>query len=272
MTMKVITLINEKGGVGKTTLASHIAVGLALRGKRVVAIDADAQGNLTYVMGLPEMGNLYRLLIQEGNWNDLLIEPKASVWREGYQTHGQLYVLPGNKETRGINLATEDLLVLSDRLAELEGHMDYVVIDTAPTPSLFQNMFYLASDYLIYPTQAQSLSIYGVGNTRKNTVSINRTRETLGLGKAVLLGVVPNMLDRRTLAHKKGLELLAKNMGENMILPALSELTAWREAEFMRQTIFTYAPNSDAATEMWEVIDAVQVRLKQAEKAKKGTA
>lgn len=271
--MKVVTLINEKGGVGKTTLSSHLAVGLALRGKKVVVIDADAQGNLTYVMGLPELGNLYRLLIQEGNWNDLLVEPKASVWREGYQTNGQLYVLPGNKETRGINTATEDLLVLADRLVELDGFIDYVVIDTSPTPALFQNMFYLASDYLIYPTQAQALSVYGVGNTRRNTTGINRTRESMGMGKAVVLGVVPTMLDRRTIAHQKGLELLAKNMGENMILPTLSNLTVWREAEFARQSLFTYAPNSDAAVEMWEVIDAVQLRLKQAEKAaKKGTA
>ena len=70
--MKTITLLNEKGGVGKTTLAIHIAAGLAIRGKRVVLVDADAQANSTSQLQIAEAPGIHDLLVREAEWNDVL--------------------------------------------------------------------------------------------------------------------------------------------------------------------------------------------------------
>jgi len=71
--MKVITLLNQKGGVGKTTLAAHIAAGLSLRGKRVLAIDTDPQGSLTNLFGHAVDGGIYDMIIRNRPWEELLV-------------------------------------------------------------------------------------------------------------------------------------------------------------------------------------------------------
>lgn len=77
--MKIITLLNEKGGVGKTTIATHIAAGLAVRGMRVLLVDADPQGHATVSLGLQKEPGLYDLLVRDATFKSVLrfIPPKA---------------------------------------------------------------------------------------------------------------------------------------------------------------------------------------------------
>ena len=70
--MRVITLLNEKGGVGKTTLAIHIAAGLSLRGYTVVLVDADPQGNATTALGLAKEPAVHDLIVRNASWRDSL--------------------------------------------------------------------------------------------------------------------------------------------------------------------------------------------------------
>src|SRR5690606_712602 len=99
--MKVITLSNEKGGVGKTTMATHVAAGLAVRGKRVLLIDADAQANATTGFGLDEEPGFYDLLVRHAKWNEVLrvLTPEAYEPPD-VKSKGLLAVLPGNGETQ----------------------------------------------------------------------------------------------------------------------------------------------------------------------------
>ena len=81
--MKIITLLNEKGGVGKTTLATHIAAGLAFRGFRVVLVDADPQGHATVALGLPKEPGLYDLLVRDAPFKSVLRFIPAQVYQVG---------------------------------------------------------------------------------------------------------------------------------------------------------------------------------------------
>jgi chromosome partitioning protein len=263
--MKTITFINEKGGVGKTTLAIHTAAGLALRGFRVAIIDGDAQANATTQLGLKKRGALYNMIVNdESQWKHNLYESPASVWKQGHTTKGDLYICPGDIQTRAIPLVTENTRALYDRLDELKTFLDYVIVDTSPTPSLTHAMFYVASDYIVIPTEAQALSIQGVANTRKRIDEINSNRAASGFKPLELLGVAVNKYRPQTNAHVTGIDVIHRYMGQEIMLPYICHRTIWCDREYQNQTLFTYAPDDVATAEMWEVVDEIINRTNKA--------
>jgi len=257
--MKVITLLNEKGGVGKTTLTTHIGAGLAIDGLRVVVIDADAQGHTTVQFGLKEWGGLYRLIAQadEWEWNKLLKSPNPEVWAGKHKVKGQLAVLPGNVESRGIPQVTERVLLLRERLEELREHVDVVLIDTSPTPYMLHTMLYLASDYVLYPTLAEYLSLRGLAATIARTEEVNSIRESKRLIPLTLAGVIPTMVRSNTTAHQHGLEKIEEKFGK-VIMPSTALRTVWSDAAFANRLLFAYAPGHEALAEVWNIVHAVQ--------------
>ena len=260
--MKTITLLNEKGGVGKTTCAIHIAAARAILGDRVLIIDSDPQGHCTTRLGLKESSGLYDLIVRDAEWETVLRESSSEVWAGSYTVkgQGQLVVLPSNIETRLIPMAVDDITLLRERLKELQGHFDLVVIDTSPTPSLLQTMLYVATDLMVYPTQCQYLSLEGLGKSILHIKNLNAQRDVLGLQAADLGGVLPTMYEGRTDAHRHGMRMLEKGFGDK-VLPALRALTSWREAEFEKKTIFAAAPESQAEADMWAVVDVLNRKI-----------
>jgi chromosome partitioning protein len=218
----------------------------------VVLVDADPQAHATNCMNLPEKPMLYDLLIRDANWQDSMLPAPG---------YGKLWIVPGNIETRGIPLHLSDAFKLDMRLRQLEGIVDVVVIDTPPTPSALQTMVYLATTDLIYPSQAQALSLDGLAESVKRLQGLNKTRTLMGVAAVNLLGVVPTMVKPNTTAHQHGLKLIAKHFGEALTLPAITERTVWRDREYAKQPIFAYAPESEAAYEMWALIDAVSTKM-----------
>ena len=264
--MRVLTFLNEKGGVGKTTLSTHVAAGLALRGFRTLLIDADPQGHATISLGVKKQGGLYGLIVQERPWDDIIIPPLPRYWAGAYESPNpadepMLYLVAGNIETQAIPVVTDPSLTLKDRLSELEGWLDFVVIDTPPTPSALQMMVYLATTHLIYPTQTQQLSLDGLAESVGRLQRLARTRAELGDVPVTLLGVAPNQYRAQTTAHQYGMGLLKTNFGMDGVLPAISDATVWRDREFANQTIFAYAQGSRAEDEMWTLIDALSIKV-----------
>lgn len=260
--MKVITFLNEKGGVGKTTLATHVAAGLAIRGHRTLLIDADPQGHATISLAIKKQPGLYGLIAQQRDWADVILSPLPRYWAGQYEMSNStedpmLYLLPGNIETQALPVVTDPTLMLKERLIELEGWLDYVVIDTPPTPSALQSMVYLATTHLVYPTQLQQLSLDGLAESVNRLHRLSRTRAELGGDPVKLLGVVPTMYRANTTAHQHGLKLLKSHFGENGVLPLISDSTVWRDREFIPQMIYAYAPGSRAELEIWALIDRV---------------
>ena len=258
--MKTLTFLNEKGGVGKTTLAVTTAAGLAMRGLRVLLIDGDPQASATLQLQVHQLPALHDLLIRESKWNQkgvLQVAPPEA-WSDG-EPKGQLLVVAGNVETQVIPLLTKDSMKLQKRLAELNGWADVVIIDTSPTPSMLHAMFYMASDAIIFPTTCEMLSLEGIANTVEHVSTLNATRATHGLKEVRILGIQP-MLYAKTNSHNYGIEKLKETFGDTVYSP-ISRLTAWQDASWALMSIFAYDPQSQAAKEAMGLVERVAESL-----------
>ncbi len=258
--MKVITLLNEKGGVGKTTLATHIAAGLAIRGRRVVLVDADPQASSTSQMGLQEQDGFYRLLAKYAEWDDVLRRPAVECWAGKQKVLGELYVLPGNIETRAIPMVISDAALLAERVADLGDWADVMVIDTSPTPSLLHSMIYMATDYIIYPSKVEMLSLQGLGKSLGRLTDELQKNRRLYAGKvddAILMGIVPMMFDGRTNAHDYGMSVIEKKFTKLCWAPVAMR-TVWRDASFSRKLLFAHAPAHEGTLDAWGLVDRVE--------------
>ncbi|MGQ9887294.1 MAG: ParA family protein [Aggregatilineales bacterium] len=256
--MKVITLLNEKGGVGKTTLATHLAAGLALRGRRVALVDADPQGHATVMCGLAKEPGLYNLLVREAPFREVLrFVPPEQYRVADQQPSGQLFVIPSNVETRNIANSISDAFAVSDRLRELERSFDYVIFDTSPTPSLLHGSIYLATDAIIYPTKCEYLSFDGLVESINHRQAAQAYRDKWNLGDIAVMGIVPTMFRTQTVEHSENLNELKKRFGK-LVWPPIMQRTIWAEAATMRRPVFAIAPETKAASEAWALVNRVE--------------
>lgn len=261
--MNVLTLMNEKGGVGKSTVATHIAAGLAINGARVLFIDADPQGNGTMSFDVAPGRNqsLFDLIVDDYDWEEVLIAPNPETWAGEYVVEGKLSVLASNIKTRLIPNAVEDVHLLRKRLAQLQGLADWVVIDTSPTPSLLNVMLLNASDYVMIPTQLEALSLNGVANTIEHIKSHNESL-AVGLSPVEILGIQPTMYRSGTTAHQTGMQLLNDGYGD-LVYPPIAMRIVWSETGYMRNMLYSYAPESEACNEAWGLVGKVMLGVGQ---------
>ena len=256
--MRVITFLNEKGGVGKTTLATHVAAGLAIRGSRVILVDADPQGHATVAMGLPRDAGLYNLLVRQEAWADVMHRiPEAIFEVEEEEVKGELYLVPSNAETRAIPLMTSDGMVVLKRFHELKDSVDVMIVDTSPTPSLLHASIYMATDYIIYPTECEYLSLDGLVQSLQHKETIQPTRNQWGLDSLEVMGIVPMKYRSTTVLHNQNLARLRKRYGD-LVWNPITLRTIWGEASLVRRPVFHLAPNSKATEEIWDVVNRVQ--------------
>ena len=256
--MKVITLLNEKGGVGKTTLATHIAAGLAIRDYRVVLVDADPQGHATVVSGLAKEPGLYNLLVRQDSFKEVLrFIPPEQYQVPGKPVVGQLFVIPSNVETRNIANSISDAFAVADRFRQLGDAIDYVIFDTSPTPSLLHGSIYLATDAILYPTKCEYLSFDGLVESINHRQAAQAYRDKWNLGDIAVLGIVPTMYRTQTVEHSENLKELKKQFGD-LVWPPIMQRTIWTEAATMRQPVFALAPNTKAAAEAWSLVERVE--------------
>ncbi len=277
--MKVITVANEKGGVGKTLLAVHVAAGLALRGQRVLLVDTDAQGHATISLGLAKYPGLYDWLVRgvepgrvlarihpgvygcAGDAPGLTPQEQAEMDLDAQAVELQrrglaasrLHVIGSNVETYTIASAISDELLFQRRLAELADDYDYAIVDTAPTPSLLHSSIYLATQYILYPTECEFLSADGLEESLGRLRGARRRR-----GQEIhVAGIIPNKYRESTLEHREILASLRAHFGA-AIWPPVPLAIVWAETATYGLPVFVHAPTSEATLALWEILDRVE--------------
>lgn len=255
-TMKIVTIGNEKGGVGKTSLAIELAYGLANKGRGVLFLDTDPQSNATTALGIRQAPGFYDLLVREADWLDVIKVVPNEQWQMA-EAKGPLLMVPGNVETRGIPDYVSDVLILRERLEQLVDVVDVVVIDTPPVPSMLHSIVFTATDYFVGVTQAEYFSLSKLQTTLAQIDRLNASHKK----HIKVIGIQPNFYRTNTREHRENLEKLQERY-PGMVWEPIGNRIPWTEASRAHMPVVKFAPDELAATEskifvahVMEVID-----------------
>lgn len=243
-----IAVINQKGGVGKSTTASAIGAGLSLKGYKVLYIDMDAQGNLSYSMGAAGKSlNTFTVVTGRGSAEAAIV----------HTPQGDL--IPADPA-----LASADALItstgkeyrLKEAIEPLKKSYDYIILDTPPALGVLTVNALTACNSVIIPAQADIFSLQGIGQLVMTIQAVKKyTNKDLKIK-----GIVITRYNARTVISKDMGEMLkdtAKNLHTRLYDTRIRECTALKEAQAMGKDIFTYAPRSNGATDYKALVNEI---------------
>lgn len=193
---KIIAIANQKGGVGKTTTTSNLGIGLARQGKRVLLIDADAQGSLTASLGFPEPDKLEETLARIMT---AIIEDEEIESDYGILKHEEgIDLMPGNIELSGLEVSLVNVmsreLVLRSYIEQVKESYDYILMDCMPSLGMMTINVFTCADSVLIPVQAAYLPVKGLEQLLK---TIGRVKRQLN-GNLQMEGILLTMVDNRT--------------------------------------------------------------------------
>ena len=234
---RVIAFANQKGGVAKTTSTLNLAVALVEKGRRVLAIDLDPQGNLTMSQGLnPD--------VIERSMYDVLVHrlPMEQILHKG-----EVDLAVSSIDLAGAELSLASMIgrerALEKALLPMKAEYDFILIDTPPSLGLLTINALVASDGVIVPVQCEYLSLRGLVQL-ENTLSM--IREHLNPDVAIE-GILPTMFDGRTLHSREAVEILRENFGELVFKTWIRKTVRYAEAPVKGTSILKYDPTGTAA-------------------------
>ncbi len=254
---KIITIANNKGGVGKTMQAYQLSTFLAHQGNKVLVIDLDSQANLSSTLGV----DVRRTLIPEWLIGDVDSEDVICKSEGNYDFHENLDVIPASRHLA--NLAK--LLILSEaevrktagrkerllrlRINQIEDQYDYIVIDTPPMLGDELIMALVASTRVLIPTQAQDYSIDGLEELM-DTFEIIKESENPELD----FTIIPSMVNTRRKLEKVRLEELAQSF--DVTVP-IRNLVDMQESISLKKPVFMMNKRSKGKADYFKLWDSL---------------
>ncbi|MDB5262426.1 MAG: hypothetical protein JWQ14_1707 [Adhaeribacter sp.] len=235
MAPKIVSVINQKGGTGKTTTTINLGSALSKAGKKILLIDLDPQANLSYSLGVEE---------PEGTLADVFTDNKKL--KEIIKQQGNLSIAPGSNELVDIEISLvnqpEREKFLKNILAEVKGY-DYILIDCPPSLSLLTVNALVASDEVVIPLQMEVLTLQGLGQIL-NTVKQVRTAFNPKLN---VKGIVVVMYDKRRKLSSEIQEYLEQNVAEKIFKTRIRLNVKLAEAPSFGKSVLDYDPGSYGA-------------------------
>lgn len=245
---RVIAIANQKGGVGKTTTTSNLGVGLVKQGKRVLLIDADAQGSLTASLGYAEPDKIDVTLatIMGDLINDEEIEPMA-----GIMHHDEgIDLMPGNIELSGLEVSLVNVMsrerIMQEYINVVKDFYDYILIDCMPSLGMITINAFSCADSILIPVQAAYLPVKGLQQLIKTIGKVKRQINP----KLSIEGILLTMVDDRTNYAKDISAMLRESYGSKVKIFANNIPISVRTAEISVEgvSIFEHDPKGKVAS------------------------
>lgn len=245
---KIIAIANQKGGVGKTTTSINLSAALAVKGKKVLIVDIDPQGNATSGFGIEKNdleNTVYELMLNECSVEECTIS----------EVLPNLSVLPTN-----VNLAAAEIelidadrkeYILKNELDWVKDKYDFVIIDCPPSLSMLTVNAMTCADSVLVPIQCEYYALEGLSQLI-HTVNLVKTRLNPELS---MEGVVFTMYDSRTNLSAEVVENVKENLEERIFQTVIPRNIRLAEAPSFGQPITSYDPKSAGAQSYLELAE-----------------
>ena len=250
---RAIAIANQKGGVGKTTTAINLSACLAAEGKRVLAVDADQQGNTTSGMGVEknEVENtIYELLLGESKLEDCIIPLNFD----------NLSLIPSNVNLAGAEIeliGVEDKeFILKNAIDQVRDQYDFIIIDCPPSLNMLTINAMTTADTVLVPIQCEYYALEGLSQLM-HTIELVQERLNPELE---MEGVVFTMYDARTNLSLQVVENVKDNLNQNIYKTIIPRNVRLAEAPSYGMPINLYDPKSTGASAYQRLADEVMNR------------
>jgi len=245
----IVTIANQKGGVGKTTTAVNLAAALAKHGLSVLVIDTDPQGNASTALNIDHRAgtpDVYSVLVEEVDFSEV-VKPVAEF--------ENLFCAPATIDLAGAEIELVSLVAREYRLQKslnkyLEFHkqkyqkqLDYVFIDCPPSLGLITLNALVAAQEVLIPIQTEYYALEGLGQLMNN---VNLVKKQLN-PQLEVASIVLTMFDSRTNLSQQVAEEVRKHFGDIVITTEVPRAVRVSEAPSFQQTVITYDPGSPGA-------------------------
>jgi len=246
---RIIAFVNQKGGVAKTTSAINVGAGLALAGKKVLMVDLDAQGHLTFGLGVSahKMDNTIYEVFKEG------IDASQAV----LNVAGRYDIIPADIRLSSLEMELSAIagreLILKEALEQIEAQYDYILLDCPPALGLLTLNGLTAAKEVFVPIQAEFLALHGMKQLLQ-VIELVRKRLNPALS---LAGVITTFYDRRKLLNQQVQEKIITTFGDKSFKTMIRNNVALAEAQAFNLDIFAYKPTSNGAKDYKDLIDEI---------------
>lgn len=233
---QIITLANNKGGNMKSTTAQLLGNGLRHKGYKVLFIDLDAQGNLSYALGLTQVHpSAYDVLIHD-------VQAQEAI---NQTAQGDLIPASSQLARLDIDLSAETgrEYRLAEALEPIEDQYDFIIIDTPPALSTVVINALTASDKVIIPTQADAFSLLGISQLAQTLQTVKKYTNP----RLEIVGILISRFNSRTIYSQEVADMLeetAKELDTHVFNTKIREAIAVKEAQGLQVDLFDYAPKS----------------------------
>lgn len=247
---RIIAIANQKGGVGKTTTAINLSASLAEKGRKVLAIDMDPQGNLSSGLGLDKNtieGTIYDMIIGEAEVEEVI--------HKG--TIENLDILPSNVDLSAVEIEMIDVenkeFIVKNAMQKVRDNYDYVIIDCPPSLSLLTVNAMTTADSVLVPIQCEYYALEGLSQLI-HTVELVKDRLNPILE---IEGVVFTMYDARTNLSLQVVENVKDNLEQNIYKTIIPRNIRLAEAPSYGTPINEYDPKSSGAESYMRLAEEV---------------
>lgn len=245
----IVSLLNHKGGVGKTTSTINLGAAMVKLGKRVLLVDLDPQANLTISLGIPRQ----KVTIYENMRGEAEISPYTV--KEGLDVVTSTLDLSG-AEMELINEAGREY-ILRELFEPLREEYDLIIIDCPPSLGLLTLNALTASNFVYIPMQTEFLALQGLAKIKQITDKVRfRLNKKLQIG-----GVIATMYDQRRVLNRDVVNTIKKYFGDRVFETMIRENVSLAEAPAAHKDIFEYSPRSNGAEDYLALAKEVLERM-----------